>query len=122
MIRKSKTKKKRRRHGKSIIQPKEDKRCYLCMLLNGDCREKQVEEHHMIHGTANRQKSEELGLKCNLCQEHHKYGPEAVHDGSPENDLLLKRIAQKAYERTHTREEWMSHIGKNFLEEDKHED
>lgn len=28
--------KKRKKHKKSIMQPKGDRRCYLCMLLDGD--------------------------------------------------------------------------------------
>lgn len=38
--------KKRKKHAKSILQEKEDKRCYLCMR-EGDDRIQQVEEHHI---------------------------------------------------------------------------
>lgn len=33
---------------KSILQAKEDKRCYLCMMLKGDHSIKQTEEHHIF--------------------------------------------------------------------------
>lgn len=104
--------KKRRKHSKSILQPKEDKRCYLCML-SGFYGVQQVEEHHIFDGP-NRRTSEELGLKCNLCLRHHRIGPEAVHNNA-ENMHMLQQEAQRAFEETHTREEFISRIGRNYL-------
>lgn len=44
-------KKKRKKHKKSIMQPKGDRRCYLCMLLDGDFTYKPyLEEHHVLFG------------------------------------------------------------------------
>lgn len=111
----SQRKKKRKKHGVSILQAKEDKCCYLCMLLDGDHREKRVQEHHVVFGTANRAVSEELGLKVNLCVDrHHEFGKEAVHNNH-ENARILQREAQKIFERTHSHEEWMERIGRNYL-------
>ena len=76
MFPKTSGKKKRKKHAKSIMQPDQDKHCYLCMLLHDDYHEKNVEEHHVIPGTWGRGKSEELGLKVYLCVEHHRTGPE----------------------------------------------
>lgn len=43
--------KKRKKHKKSIMQPKGDRRCYLCMLLDGDFTYKPyLEEHHVLFG------------------------------------------------------------------------
>lgn len=64
--------------------------------------------------TANRKVSERLGLTVYLCLEHHE-GNEGVHHNR-ELDLKLKRIAQRAYEADHSRQEWMSEIGKNYLD------
>lgn len=115
MFPKQTKKKKKKKHAKSILQPKEDKRCYLCMLLHGDYRIKAVQEHHICPGTANRTKSEEMGLKVNLCiEKHHEFGPEAVHRNQ-EYARLLQRIAQTEYEKSHTHAEWMSQIGRNFI-------
>lgn len=115
MFPKQAKKKKKKKHAKSILQPKEDKRCYLCMLLHGDYRIKTVQEHHICPGTANRAKSEGMGLKVNLCiEKHHEHGPEAVHVNA-ENARLLQRIAQAEYEKTHTHKEWMEKIGRNYL-------
>lgn len=62
--------------SKSIMQDKCGGECYLCNLLLGidtpaACRE----EHHVMHGTANRKLSEHYGLKVYLCPYHHRNGP-----------------------------------------------
>lgn len=106
-------KKKRKKHAKSIIQPKAEKYCYLCALLNDDYSEKLVQEHHVIFGTANRTKSEEMGLKVNLCLCHHTEGPEAVHNNQ-RNRRILESTLQQTYEQNHSHAEWMEKIGKNY--------
>lgn len=104
--------KKRKKHAKSILQEKEDKRCYLCML-EGDDRIQQVEEHHIYFGP-NRAVSEANGFKCNLCLAHHRTGEKAVHINR-EQDLRLKQVCKKEYEKDHTREEFRALIGKSYL-------
>ena len=44
------TKKKRKKHKKSIMQPKGDRRCYLCMLLDGDftCKPLPEDESYIL--------------------------------------------------------------------------
>ena len=114
LIPKSGSRKRRKKHGKSILQPKVDRRCYLCMMLYGDYREKCVQEHHIVFGRGNRAISEEMGLKVNLCVErHHESGQEAVHNNH-EMASLLQREAQKKYEETHTHAEWMHRIGRDY--------
>ena len=121
--------KKRKKHKKSIMQPKGDRRCYLCMLLDGDftCKPylerfgdntaeipwKYLEEHHVLFGNTHAF-AEAEGLKVNLCLEHHRNGPAAVHNNA-KNARILMANAQEVYERTHTREEWMKNAGKNYL-------
>lgn len=107
-------KKKRKVHAKSILQDKDDHRCYLCMLQGSYQYYPIVHEHHIFGGTANRRLSEEYGLKVNLCPEHHEFSEEAVHVNA-KNSLLLKQAAQEAFEREHTREEFMRIFGKNYL-------
>lgn len=82
--------------------------CYVCGRINT------LHRHHIFFGTANRKVSERLGLTVYLCLEHHE-GNEGVHHNR-ELDLKLKRIAQRAYEADHSRQEWMSEIGKNYLD------
>lgn len=84
-------------------------------MMAGDYSVKSVQEHHIIMGTSGRAKSEELGLKVNLCENHHIYGPEAVHNNA-QNRRTLERAAQEAYEHTHTRAEWMQEIGRDYLQ------
>ena len=74
--------KKRKKHKKSIMQPKGDRRCYLCMLLDGDFTYKPyLEEHHALFGNTHAF-AEAEGLKVNLCLEHHRNGPAAVHNNA----------------------------------------
>ena len=49
-----------------------------------------------------------------LCAEHHNMGKYCVHNNK-EMDLELKRACQEAYEKNHTREEFVQLIGKNYL-------
>ena len=102
-------------HKKSILQPKSDRRCYLCMLLDNDYSYKrQLHEHHVLFGDTHTF-AEKEGLKVNLCVEkHHKEGPEAVHNNY-ENARILMAIAQREWEKEHSREEWMDRTGWNYL-------
>lgn len=103
----------RAKKQKSILQDQSCKQCYLCMLLEGDYREKIVEDHHIYFGS-NRRNSEIHGFKVNLCIHHHREGKEAVHQNR-ENDLILKKVCQQEYEKTHTREDFVRIIGKSYI-------
>ena len=91
--------------AKSIIQT--EKVCYLCgKTVN-------LERHHIFGGVANRKISEQLGLCVYLCHDCH-----TGKDGAQYNkftNLRLKQDAQRAFEKTHTRDEWMKWIGKNYI-------
>lgn len=91
---------------KSIIQT--EKKCYVC-----GCKS-YVEEHHIFHGTSNRKKSEKHGLKVYLCYVHHRDSRIGVHF-SPELDRKLKEEAQRIFELSHTRKEFMKEFGRNYL-------
>lgn len=91
---------------KSIIQT-DGNGCYLC----GRCV--MLEKHHCLAGVANRKLSEKYGLWVMLCHECHTGKHGAQYD--KEKNLMLKRDAQFAFERTHTRSEWMKLFGKNYL-------
>ena len=97
------------------MHDKSDRTCYLCMFLNGDYDTREnLQEHHAIPGTANRRLSERYGLKVYLCRQHHTDGPEAVHNNADYMDLIQKK-AQMAFEKTHSRKEWMEAFGKNYI-------
>lgn len=100
---------------KSILHDKSDHTCYLCILLDRNEREySQLHEHHVFYGTSNRKNSEKYGLKVYLHPEHHNMSKDSVHFNR-EYDLLVKREAQKEFEKAHTREEFISIFGKNYL-------
>ena len=85
------------------------KKCYVCGVLN-------VEKHHVFFGTANRKLSEEDGLYIYLCMRHHETGPDAVHVNKGTR-VMLQIYAQEAYEKTHTREEFIKRYGRSYIQE-----
>lgn len=98
---------------KSIMQDKQDRTCYLCMMLHSDYSVKQTQEHHVIFGTANRKLSEKYGLKVYLCLEHHEEGKEAVHKNA-DIALRLKMVAQREFQKQFPELDWISIFGKNY--------
>ncbi len=108
-------KKKHMKHKASILGS-EKGICYLCDKLYGDRNYKQTEYHHIMYGGGKRRNSEELGLTVYLCMDHHKDGPEAVHNNRKIREFLC-REAQAAFEREHTREEWVDMEFKDYLTE-----
>jgi hypothetical protein len=74
---------------------------------------KGLHEHHVFDGQ-NKQISEENGFKVYLCWQHHTYGQQAVHNNI-DNMRLIQQDIQREYEKTHTREQFMRLIGRNYL-------
>lgn len=109
-------KKKRKQHKKSILHGKNGT-CYLCMKLNGDYRTKRIIHRHHVYGGPNRPISEAEGFTVYLCLEHHEEGPEAVHNNK-ENKRLIQKDCQREYEKTHTRQQFMDLIRRNYLDEE----
>lgn len=108
-------KKKRKSHKKSILHCK-DGTCYLCMKLDGYYGKHPFTHKHHIYNGPNRQISEQEGFTADLCLKHHEDGPEAVHNNH-ENMRILQRDCQSVYEETHTRQQFMELIGRNYLED-----
>ena len=100
---------------KSILEPQGSDACYVCGATG------YLEEHHIFYGTANRKQSERAGLKVHLCLRCHRGSGTGIHGGNRELDIFLKQEAQRAYEQTHTRAEFMALIGRNYLEEQDEE-
>ena len=92
--------------AKSILQ--KDKYCYVCGARRG------LHDHHIYAGTAKRAISEKYGFKVYLCARHHNMSEFGVHFDN-RLDLRLKRKCQREFERTHSREEFIKIIGKNYL-------
>lgn len=115
MFPKPQKKKRRKIHKKSILATQKGT-CYLCARLDKDYSYKYTEEHHVLFGSGLRKNSEEEGLKVDLCLDHHRTGKMAVHNNNAMRDNLCK-IAQKEFEKTHSREDWMEFSKKNYLED-----
>ena len=63
----------------------------------------------------NRKNSDKNGFTVWLCEAHHR-GTYGVHGKLGEYlDMKLKRECQAKFEETHSHEEFMSIIGKNYL-------
>ena len=90
----------------SIIDGNRKDRCYICGRYGS------MQEHHMMHGTANRRNAEHYGLKVYLCPHcHHR-----VHcEPGGELDLELKKLAQAEFERKWGHKEWMKVFQKSYL-------
>lgn len=113
-VKPKKRKKKRYKKVPSIMQHKDDKRCYLCMLLENNYDEHSyTEEHHVIYGDEH-WVSDAKGLRVNLCRRHHRQSPVAVHENQ-ENADLLKRIAQQKFMEAYPDEKWHDYVEKNYL-------
>ena len=83
---------------KSYVQTE----CYICGSPASDI-------HHMLHGSM-RAKAEEHNLKVPLCRSCHM----ALHDKGL-FDKELQQEAQRRFEETHTREQFIKEFGKSFL-------
>ena len=90
---------------KSIMQ--DGKYCYITG------REYGLHKHH-IYGGPNRSISEENGFYIYLIPEYHNMSDDGIHFNK-DFDLRIKRICQRKYEETHSREKFVSLIGRNYL-------
>lgn len=92
---------------RSILQS--EKECLLTGAVTG------LHKHH-IYGGPNRSISEKNGFWVWLRADWHNMSSYGVHSDHG-LDLRLKRLCQQEYEKTHTREEFMALIGRNYLED-----
>lgn len=93
--------------SKSILQKR--KECYITHSTVG------LHQHH-IYGGANRNTSEKQGFWVWLRYDLHNLSRDGVHSDNRLN-LKLKQDCQKEFEKTHSREEFVKLIGKNFLDD-----
>lgn len=90
---------------KSILQ--DEKECFITGSTT--C----LHRHH-IYGGRNRRVSEENGFWVYLRADYHNMSDKGVHFNR-ELDLALKKACQEKYEETHSREDFMKLIGRNYL-------
>lgn len=91
--------------SKSIMQ--DDKFCYKTGTTYN------LHKHH-IYGGANRNHSEHFGFWVYLTADYHNMSDKGVHFDM-DFDRELKAACQRKFEETHTRQEFMSIIGKNYI-------
>ena len=98
--------------SKTIMKTRKNE-CYLCQKLLGIFEECETEEHHAFDGP-NRKLSEHYGLKVYLCLGHHRITDEAVHNNI-ENNRLVQRDAQEAFEERYPDLDFRAIFGRNYL-------
>lgn len=79
--------------------------CYNCGRSTG-----KIDRHEVFFGS-NRDNSKRYGMWCDLCRNCHN----EVHRGDGELNQLLKREAQRIFEQTHSRNDFMRIFGRNYL-------
>lgn len=90
---------------KSILQS--EKKCFVTGKTYG------LHKHHIYEGF-NRPHSEEHGFFVWLAPEWHNMSNKGVHFNKA-FDSYLKKLCQTEFEKTHSRKEFMSIIGRNYL-------
>jgi hypothetical protein len=94
--------------AKSIMQS--EKVCYITGQTNN------LHKHHIYYGNPWRKISEDNGFWVYLCGRLHNQSDDGVHCiNGHELDLMLKQHCQMKFEETHSREEFMRLIGRNYL-------
>ena len=104
---------KRVKATESIIQ--QDKSyCFLCGSRTGRGIDA-LEEHHCLEGNGKRAMSERYGLKVYLCGSScHRDGPSSAHKNKETKDML-HQLAQRKFEETHSRYEFVLLFGRSYL-------
>lgn len=103
----------RKHRAPSILQDK--KECYVCRKRYGMSAVGGLECHHIYAGK-NKLVSDINGFWVWLLPMWHNCSNMAVHGkNGAELDFELKRDCQRKYEETHTREEFIKLIGRNYL-------
>lgn len=92
---------------KSIMPNGDVRECYICKTTSN------LERHHILGGPL-RKISEREGFTVYLCHWHHNEPPMGIHHNRKAMDAL-RAECQREYEKSHTREEWMRLIGRNYL-------
>lgn len=90
----------------SIMQ--DSRECYITGAIDG------LHKHHIFFGNPLRRISEENGFWVWLRWDWHNGAEYGVHFNR-DLDLRLKSACQERFEETHSRDEFMALIGRNYL-------
>ena len=99
---------------KTIMQTQRE--CYVCRKKFGVCNDRGLHLHHIYEGWGNRRVSDQNGFTIWLCGAHHNLSDFGIHFDK-DLDLEVKKECQRKFEETHTREEFMELIGRNYLDD-----
>lgn len=92
---------------KNIMQDK--KECFITGATKG------LHKHH-IFGAYNRDNSEKYGLWVWLRWDRHiENSPHSTPHNDKDVDAYLKKLGQKKFEETHSRDEFVRIFGRNYL-------
>ena len=111
----------KRRKGSKSVFPQAEGECFLCARLESrPIYHKYLERHHIYYGR-DHYMAEVYGFTINLCAHHHRGDADgdkdAVHRRDKNDyDDYIKRWAQFEYEKTHTRDEFLSIFGRSWLD------
>ena len=94
---------------KSIIQ--KEKECFICKVNYDVTTTNELNKHHIFE----EKQSEKYGLKIWLCHRHPITDSRYSIRYQNQLDLELKQLAQKKFEETHTRNEFIKHFIKSYL-------
>ena len=95
--------------SKNILQT--EKECFITGSTYN------LHKHHIYFGNPGRRISEENGFWVYLVGRLHNQSDDGVHcKNGHKLDMKLKRICQRKFEETHSREEFMKLIGRNYLD------
>jgi hypothetical protein len=89
---------------KHIGNPNE---CFICKKRYG------LQTHHIFNG-ALKKFSEKYGFLIKVCAWCHTIDKDSIHNNANLRKKL-KAFAQRIYEQTHTREDFIREVGKNYL-------
>lgn len=98
-MRKKSNKLRKKEKNRFSIFTNDFRRCFYCGRYGGI-------DKHEVYGGANRQASMKYGLVVPLCRNCHETNV-VIED--------LKVYCQKQFERSHSREDFMKIIGKNYI-------
>ena len=93
---------------KSILQQR--KECFVTHQTQG------LHKHHIYPGYGTRRICEENGFYIWLIPRLHNMSDDGIHFNKG-FDLYVKKLCQEEFEKTHTRQEFMALIGRNYLDD-----
>ena len=94
---------------KSIIQ--REKECFICRTNYNIETTNTLHKHHIFE----EKQSEKYGLKIWLCHRHPITDSRYSIRYQNQLDLELKQLAQKKFEKIHSREKFIKHFIKSYL-------